>query len=460
MAQSPVIDRYHRYKRGTDKLLDWLLESGKSIAKRTNANFSFSSKAVLQTRDLVTIADQIAHAKPPYPVPGDILLVASNVIDGRTVCAEWYASLEGDDELTNKLSNRSHRHFIDILKHVHRLLVLAAPAKANAQRAKTRREKKAQDQAISTSGNLFAYLELEEPTVMDAELATIVPATSNAVVKTKVKPKPRLDNTDEDLSFALWCFFQDANEVRQYVASAWKRYHEGDLTFAVATRVTETSFVMITEMRNRLIIEHDQFTSFDGVVEFLGISMLTSGKDTLRFKARPKAGDQVASKWQGAFDLMCIPAWCLLDDLANNATPVDAHPFAITLTDMVPIFQRLEGKWEKDHEWLVIDGLHTDEYLLGILVMAKCGAVTISTVIQTQIYMDIIETLGCRGRTGLDYCKDVTSKLKDKIDAYVTFTAGRYQSDYPSRLQNFMGDMDKHLNIDKHNSQGSANTTS
>ncbi|KAK5767295.1 hypothetical protein LTS12_002448 [Elasticomyces elasticus] len=140
MVQSPVIDRYHRYKRGTDKLLDWLLESGKSIAKRTNANFSFSSKTVLQTQDLVTIADQIAHAKPPYPVPGDILLVASDVIDGRTVCAEWYASLEGDDELKQAgigKSNRSHRHFIDILKHVHRLLVLAAPAKASTPKAKT-----------------------------------------------------------------------------------------------------------------------------------------------------------------------------------------------------------------------------------------------------------------------------------------------------------------------------------
>ncbi|KAK4892659.1 hypothetical protein LTR27_008935 [Elasticomyces elasticus] len=463
MAQSPVIDRYHRYKRGTDKLLDWLLESGKSIAKRTNANFSFSSKAVLQTQDLVTIADQIAHAKPPYPVPGDILLVASDVIDGRIVCAEWYASLEGDDELKQAgigKSNRSHRHFIDILKHVHRLLVLAAPAKASTAKAKTRREKKAQDQANSISGNLFAYLELEEPTVMDAELAATVPATSNAVVKTKVKSKTRLDNTDEDLSFALWCFFQDANEVRQYVASVWKRYYEGELTFAVVTRVTETAFVMITEIRNRLVIEHDQFVSFDGVVKFLGISMLTSGKDTLRFKARPKAGDRVASKWQGAFDLMCIPAWCVLDDLVNNATPVHAHPFAITLTDMIPIFQRLEGKWEKDHEWSVIDGLHTDEYLVGILVMAKCGAVTISTVIQTQIYMDIIETLGCRGRTGLDYCKDVTSKLKDKTDAYVAFTAGRYHSDYPSRLQNFMGDMDKHLNIDKQKSEGVANTAS
>ncbi|KAK5729053.1 hypothetical protein LTR15_002194 [Elasticomyces elasticus] len=456
MAQSPVIDRYHRYKRGTDKLLGWLLESGKSIAKRTNANFSFSSKAVLQTQDLVTIADQIAHAKPPYPVPGDILLVASDVIDGRTV-------LEGDDELKQAgigKSKRSHRHFIDILKHVHRLLVLAAPAKASTPKAKTRREKKAQDQANSTRGNLFAYLELEEPTSMDAEMAAMLPATSKAVVKTKVKPKPRLDNTDEDLSFALWCFFQDANEVRQYVASVWKNYYEGEFTFAVATRVTETAFVMIREMRDRFVIEHNQFNSFDGVVKFLDISMLTSGKDTLRFKARPKPGDQEASKWQGAFDLMCIPAWCVLDDLITNTTPVDAHPFAITMTDMIPIYQRLVGKWEKDYKWQIIDGLHTDEYLIGILAIAKYGVFTISTVIQTQIYMDIIETLGCRGRTGLDYCKDVTSNLKDKTAAFVTFTAGYYPSEYPTRLQTLLSDMDEHLNIDKEKSQGDARAAS
>jgi hypothetical protein len=211
---SPVIDRYRRYKRGTDKLLDWLLESGKSIAKRTNATFAYPSKAILQTQELVIIADQICHTKPPHPVPKEILLVVADVIEGRTVCAEWYANLESVEELKHAdigKSNRSYRHFIDILKHVQRLLELATLATTSTPKAKARRQKVAQELCKSGALDLFAYLELEEPTAMEA--SSPVAEISQKVLKAKTRLAPRLDNDEEELSFALWCFFQDANGI-------------------------------------------------------------------------------------------------------------------------------------------------------------------------------------------------------------------------------------------------------
>ena len=205
MATIPLVDRYRRYKRGSDKLVEWL----KSSARR-----AVPTPAVhrpLHVDDLVVLAQSICEIKPAVNIPQEILLVTSDVIDGRRVCANFYAGLDPktsnlDTDLGKR--NKSHHYFISILEHVQRLLQVSA----HAVTKKSAKSQKVDEDGKSVQNNLFVYLDLEEP----APAAILDSQQSSVPQKARPAPKVVLDNEEEDRSFALWCFLKDAQDIRKF----------------------------------------------------------------------------------------------------------------------------------------------------------------------------------------------------------------------------------------------------
>lgn len=408
MATIPLVDRYRRYKRGTDRLIEWLASSGRRATPAPKVH------TPLHVDDLVILAQSICDNTPPISVPSEILLVTADVIEGRRVCADFYNELVQDPKLNDTSlgkRNKTHRYFISILENVQGLL--RATSKLTSTKSAKLKSLETDDRKVEH--NLFAYLELEEP----AETITPTAAVSQAAAgrPSKRAPKVILDNEEDDLSFALWCFLQDAHEMRKFTQGVWNRYYSGDITFAVATQTTEMAFAMIRDLQNHLTVNTKGKMSFmNDVVDMLQMDMFR-GPDGRYFCSF----DDVNAP-EDASEFFCIPAAIVLGQFCDDKEDHTAlmwsadHHFSKALFSVREEIKALSH--QGDLNTAVIGGVHMEEFTRGLLPMITHQVVLLSTVVQSQIYMDIFDAIGARQTIGRDYGGAKLRMLKAEVDNY------------------------------------------
>ena len=129
--------RYKLYKSGTEKVIRWLVEASASLQAHPNTTQTGTKKSEnrvhtkttppirIHFKELVLHAKSIASADPPRGIPFSIIDVIKEVITGRKICAEWYASESSKDGSDLAKENDFHTHFIQVLKKVRNILTAA-----------------------------------------------------------------------------------------------------------------------------------------------------------------------------------------------------------------------------------------------------------------------------------------------------------------------------------------------
>ena len=87
-----VAGRYKRYKRGTNKLLHWLVDTASQCGDLNTIIGRHGAKArehdlILSTQDIIKLARSIASCKPAVTVPLTISFALDDVIASRKECA-------------------------------------------------------------------------------------------------------------------------------------------------------------------------------------------------------------------------------------------------------------------------------------------------------------------------------------------------------------------------------------
>ena len=66
----------------------------------------------ITTTELVKLAEAIAKAVPPVPVPAGVFLIIKDVIAKRERSAQWYSAQALKEDSNIAVENESHRYFI------------------------------------------------------------------------------------------------------------------------------------------------------------------------------------------------------------------------------------------------------------------------------------------------------------------------------------------------------------
>lgn len=108
-------------------------------------------------------------------------------------------------------SKEKHQYFVEVL---HKTLEILEPLSQNSDQKNGTKENSADaevDKDFATLRNRFEYLEVEEPT---ESASSPLPSKSKKVAG---KVELELEPTDEDISFAIFCFLKDLTEIRHYI---------------------------------------------------------------------------------------------------------------------------------------------------------------------------------------------------------------------------------------------------
>lgn len=181
-------------------------------------------------------------------MPYEVIYALEDALKIRRQYHAWYSKqLSSDsseeDNKDIKQSNEAHHAFIDVLQCIHDLF---APAKTSADQMQppTPPEEK-----IIEITNLFANLEAD--TVVEGEVGapiTSLSSGSQQTVKPRAARKPQ--TFIEDKLLELYCLYDDANKIRDYLRTKWSEYASRKIdiqTAALSTQVALEMFSVIEE---------------------------------------------------------------------------------------------------------------------------------------------------------------------------------------------------------------------
>lgn len=231
MAPNAGLDVYDAYKAGTTRLTTWLIQSAlrcKVEVKTIEDTGSSRSNYRIPLAQFKKLALAIvASSNPKIKAPAHILTLIRHVITLRNHAASFFSRMAGSYRAAAFEKNSAgHRHFIKVLEEVLDIL------------SQSREVPEAMDYNSALSG-MFAALQVEEP-VSEGAAPTRTP-------KQALKPAVQyeLETTDSDHAFAIFAFFADINEIRDYLKTVWKDYRDGKLDGMTAAVTTDTGFNQI-----------------------------------------------------------------------------------------------------------------------------------------------------------------------------------------------------------------------
>ncbi|KAK5119636.1 hypothetical protein LTR85_007465 [Meristemomyces frigidus] len=479
MAQkedSPILGRYKLYKAGTARLVQWVARTASgccditSIVKalRTDPARKAAPKAPLgatvdiRTRELVTLANIIASAKPPVAIPTSILEVARDVITGITVCAEWYASQTFAEHSAEQ--NDGHAYFIGILREVRDILSSAQsvqsplPGKANS--------KKRKDGVSTKDGltNLFACLEIEEPS--DAPLgkaAKAKPAKATSMPARR-ETKFNLKDEAEDMAFEIWCLLQDLDDVRAFVCDTWAAYAKGHVSLMTTGMVTETAFGMMRRANEEFVAGHPECADYVAVMDFWKAHYQPTVMSAMGQAASitpPYSPELLVAVNSGL--LLCVPAAILIRVFEEHAqnyrrellatrheipeggvlfAPKDVDPRAkfhhlgSVLLHLAP--EIVDYTFFADRGRYPNPSRMAEEFVRGLASITRGGATPLWLVVACQTYMDIFDLVKNRPGVGADCLIEHLQTASDTLICHREFIK-KYKK------EGFMGVWDEHF---------------
>lgn len=270
---SLLFDTYHRYKKGTEQVVHWLAATARATGT-VNEVFddrSHQAKKPMKTKTdyeipvetLIRLA-KAAAANPATMVPRLTFQTLHDVISQHKDCAEWYrANPQSKDAIEVDKHNRGHRHFIDILEDVSRIL---GPRE---EKTKEKRKNFAPPNTSTTQlANRFEHLEVEEPPVFDHELLALHQQQDTAQSNKKKegekdKATYHMDDPAEEIEVMLYCFMKDLTGIRIFVRDTWKQYKDRQVTLNTAATVMNTAIGVMKRMNEDLAEKYPQFEGHD-----------------------------------------------------------------------------------------------------------------------------------------------------------------------------------------------------
>jgi hypothetical protein len=276
---SMVLDTYRRYKKGTEGFVQWLAGTaratgtveevfksgpqeprptpggrlkGKARKEAKKAGLATNtSTCQVPIKTFVKLAKAVV-ASPHVQVPRSVTTTLRAVIQGRKNCAAWYLLNQDDASDTMKRNNDGHQYFIKVLQDTLDIL----NRKAQQTGATTSQDS---DPYLTKVANMFASLEVEETS--EVEMEDIPEVSPKSKVEKRVEYK--LETSEADVSFAVYCFLKDLTNIRLFVRRTWREFKHGEIGLQAAALTMTAAIGMIEKLSDEFQEAYPRFKETD-----------------------------------------------------------------------------------------------------------------------------------------------------------------------------------------------------
>ena len=276
MPSEIFVNTYQLYKKHTDKLAKWLLETAelcgwefdlyqdmpggnadgrpkRSKRKKSQLKLPAAAAEGLTFRirlshfiELATIIVENKHIK----IPDTVVKLVEETVELRKRFSEFYDKQASHASKNVEMPSHSgHLFFIQTLEKVLELLQRDGGSKESIKSREDGTplelvEETQVDRSILT--NRFENLELEEPT----ELVPEVPKNGNSGPKASPNHERKVvydadAATDEETFFAMFCIIEDYQKIRIHLQKTWWHYKLGKVDLVAASIITNTAFDLV-----------------------------------------------------------------------------------------------------------------------------------------------------------------------------------------------------------------------
>ncbi|KUJ17549.1 uncharacterized protein LY89DRAFT_733392 [Mollisia scopiformis] len=314
---------YQRYKEDTKTIVTWLsneantsgyklpihiatppaISTGRAKGKdrklvRTQ-DASASPAIKLPTFILVEQAKWLANGKPKVKVPVYIHSSLERAIRARQRCSNWFMSNSPTDD-EGAENTKAHIHFINCLiqiRDVLRPFFEIPDLKPRSLRSSTT------SSPLTSLNNSFQALKVSDINDETLDSLAIEPA---ATVKTGQQPKKanareyELERgEDEDLTFRIFCFFEDLHRIQDVLKEAWQRCHQKTLDSSVAALMTDVAINMVEKWEADLVtLAHGRLDRCDHTQYFRFFTQLFPTGDSVAHPENLGHGTDWAYIWE------------------------------------------------------------------------------------------------------------------------------------------------------------------
>ena len=301
-----LFDSHKRYKEDTNRVITWLAETAQKCghplkveAPASHPSGRLKGKARKQAREIeraegsetttsalrhtiavnefTGLAQWIANHKPSVKVPPLILRLFESAIALRKRCADWFQQKAITEE--GMSDNFKHWHFIGVLERVLQILEpnsvsesvdsayqgkFATPNMNTAAKSETELDK---------FSNIYDILYIDDKDFSTTPTTTTT-TTENVASRQNISSEPRrviyeAESTEEEMYFALFCFFDDLNRLRQFLRNLWQQYDAGILNLMTVSVTTNTAINLVRRAEQDFIATFPILESFDEIPKSL-----------------------------------------------------------------------------------------------------------------------------------------------------------------------------------------------
>ncbi|KAH7135234.1 hypothetical protein B0J11DRAFT_502074 [Dendryphion nanum] len=279
---SEVFSLYTRYKKGTDKTIQWLAEIARPTGKVDHlfaipaghqTNRRAKGKARKQHKGAVATSEpqqydlsaeavrrlaEVCACIPHIRVPRTILIILADVISCRKECAAYYKSWK--IELVSKEKQNAdggHLHFIQVMQDVYHIL---KPKCAELEAATEQKDVKPK------LLNLFEYLDVEDAVESGEPIEEFVQPEAKTE-KQIPQATYKLVETDSDSMFAIYAFLMETNSVRLFIRSIWADYKSHRGSVHILAEVTNVGMGLLRTLYNQFVDIHPQFMEHRSILK-------------------------------------------------------------------------------------------------------------------------------------------------------------------------------------------------
>jgi len=283
----------------------------------TTSRAANGMKYSVTTQELVAMAEVIACQKPPVKTPSVVTTLLRSAIALRKRCSQWFS----EQSSQQAAKNETHSHFITVLEKILQLLQPTGPDESSEQTlATTISPNQGTDSQVDTLNNIFDVLNIEESEMEEIQ------SPETTVVTTRTTPLWRyeVEPDDEEVYFALYCFFDDLNRLRDHLQDLWEDYKDGEEDLVSASVTTNMAFQLVKQAEEELIATLPKFKSYTEISGVFYILMChLRGQDP---NYRQEHDDLVNPAMLDIADWKYIPVATILasfcDVIRDNHAPV------------------------------------------------------------------------------------------------------------------------------------------
>jgi hypothetical protein len=309
MATLPafLFDTHKRYKADTNRVVTWLAETAQKCGLTLNTQPSSSRPSgrlkgkarkearaagtcdaklsqIVTVKQFLDMAKLIATQKPPVAVPDLILRLLRSAIDLRRRCSNWFQK-NGNQQDGLRKSTATHSHFIDVLEDVLRILDPNSSRSADTRAIGDAMEKLSVELTASDTkqpNNPFDVLFIEDDLIDEPVLASEPSTQLSQASPSRLKVRFEVEATDDEIYFAIYCFFNDLNRLRDFVRDLWCQYQTGSSDLITASVTTNAALELVGRAESDLAVSFPECDSFKatGLLLYVVIMDILGKEDT------------------------------------------------------------------------------------------------------------------------------------------------------------------------------------